>query len=174
MRTFKKMMNRHRDRVFTFALYYLGQREEAEDVAQEVFIRLWKYGDRVEAGKLEQWLTTVTRNACYDALRRRKVYHAHITTADPADDAFAAIADGAASPQQQSESSDFQEKLEQALAQIDEPYRSILILREIQDYKYEQISDALKLPLNTIKAYLHRGRKMLREQLKPLLEDEKH
>lgn len=174
MRTFKKMMHQHRDRVFTFALYYLGQYEEAEDVTQEVFVRLWKYGDRVDAGKLEHWLITVTRNACFDALRRRKVYQAHVTSTDLSERDFAELADDADSPEQLTENSDFQEKLEHALAKIDDPYRSILILREIQDYKYEQIGDALDLPLNTVKAYLHRGRKMLREQLKCVWEDEKH
>ena len=69
------------------------------------------------------------------------------------------------SPAASAQATDFQQHLERALARIAEPYRSIVMLREIQDLKYEEISGAMDLPLNTVKVYLHRARKMLRTQL---------
>lgn len=174
MRKIKKLVGQYQGRVYTFAYYYLGNREEAEDVAQEVLIRLWKYGNNVEKGKLDHWVTKVTRNACFDALRRSKTYRSHVATTDLTNQDFASISDSEANPEAHTEAADFQEKVEFALGKIDDPYRSILILREIQDLKYEQISDALGLPLNTIKAYLHRGRRMLRNHLKSVWEHEKH
>jgi len=174
MRKSKKLVGQYQDRVFTFAHYYLGNREEAEDVTQEVLIRLWKYGSNVENGKLGRWVTKVTRNACFDALRRRKTYRSLVATTDLADQAYSGMLDSEPDPAMQSETTDFHEKVEIALKKIDDPYRSILILREIQDLRYEQISDALELPLNTVKAYLHRGRKMLRNKLKCIWEYEKH
>ena len=58
------------------------------------------------------------------------------------------------------------------MSRIAEPYRSIVILREVQELKYEEISGAMNLPLNTVKVYLHRGRKMLREQLSEVMHRE--
>jgi len=58
------------------------------------------------------------------------------------------------------------ERLEAALATIDEPYRSIIVMREIQEMKYAEIVDAVEMPLNTVKVYLHRGRRMLRDALR--------
>ena len=63
------------------------------------------------------------------------------------------------------ESRELREALEQALAEIDEPYRSVLVMREIQQMSYNEIVDALEMPLGTVKVYLHRGRRMLREAL---------
>lgn len=168
MRRFRKLVEEHRHRIYSFAYYYLGNHEEAEDVTQEVLLRLWKNWQRIDRGRLPAWITRVTRNACYDALRKRQAYRALV-----GEDADGEVADNAATPEPdpeaQAETSDFHQHLERALQQIAEPYRSIVILREIQDLKYEQISEALDMPLNTIKAYLHRGRRMLREQLREVV-----
>ena len=74
-------------------------------------------------------------------------------------------ADQSTLPDRQASASIFREKLDDALDALDEPYKSIIILREIQEYKYEEISSALDLPLNTVKVYLHRARKALRKEL---------
>ncbi|HTQ79314.1 MAG TPA: sigma-70 family RNA polymerase sigma factor, partial [Thermoanaerobaculia bacterium] len=68
-------------------------------------------------------------------------------------------------PAERAEAADFRRKLLGALGRLEEPYRSVLILREIQDLKYQEISEALNLPLNTVRVYIHRGRQRLREQL---------
>ncbi len=62
--------------------------------------------------------------------------------------------------------------MQAALGEIREPYRSIVVLREIEDLKYEEIAAALELPLNTIKVYLHRGRRMLRQRLREFVKHE--
>lgn len=157
----------YQDRIFTFAHYYLGHREEAEDATQEVLIRLWRNRSEIDPARIEPWLITVTRNACFDALRKRKNYRSRVTSADFDDPALGHLLKHEETPQSHTESAEFQHRLEQAISKIREPYRSILILREIQDQKYDRISEVLDLPLNTVKGYLHRGRKMLREQLKP-------
>ena len=75
-------------------------------------------------------------------------------------------------PVQQVESGEFRQQVEQALQQLSEPYRAIVIYREIQDMTYEEIAEITGLPLNTVKAYLHRGRKMLRTHLRERIADE--
>ena len=87
----------------------------------------------------------------------------------------AEIFDGVSSdpwPDAVAESSDLRGHIMEALSRLQEPHRSIIVLREIQDMKYEQISETLALPLNTVKSYLHRGRRMLREQLSEVLKHE--
>jgi RNA polymerase sigma-70 factor (ECF subfamily) len=149
-RAFEKIADRHRDRIFTYACYVLGDRDDAEDVTQEVLVRLWKNLDSLEEPRVFPWLLHVTRNACIDALRRRRTYRA-VVASDPEGDMMARVP----SPH-----------VERALQELSEPYRSIVILREIQDLRYEEICEALGLPLNTVKVYLHRGRRKLREKLR--------
>ena len=162
---FQKLADRNRDRIFTFACYCLGDRDEAEDVTQEVLLRLWNNWQRIEVERVGPWLIHVTRNACIDVLRKRRTYRA-LVAADPEGEAMSRAVSYEPDPVEVAAASDFQKHLERALKEIAEPYRSIVILREVQDLKYEEISEALDMPLNTVKVYLHRGRRKLREQLK--------
>jgi RNA polymerase sigma-70 factor (ECF subfamily) len=168
-RRFERYVQTYQHRVFGFAVYYLGDRREAEDVAQEVLIRLWHHMDKIDEERLLGWLLRVTRNACVDALRKNKARRQRIA---PVLDDIAEPAGHDPLPDDHAEADDFQQHLERALAQINEPYRSIVILREIQELKYEEISGAMDLPLGTVKVYLHRGRKMLREHLTEVLHRE--
>ncbi len=161
----EEVVLRYQRRVFTFARYFLGQREEAEDVTQEVLIRLWKNADGLDDERLGAWLLRVTRNACYDRLRQRRT--AATVVAPEVDPAVTeAAASDAPDPAALAEAAEFQRRLLAALSRLEEPYRSILILREVQDLKYQEISDALDLPLNTVRVYIHRGRQRLREEWK--------
>ena len=162
-------MHRYQNRVYGFAFHYLGNREEAEDVTQEVFIRLWKHRDNIDEEQPLGWLLRVTRNASVDAIRRRKTYHRTVSVNSELLD-YAHGSDPL--PDATSETSDFRRHLLTAVESLSEPYRSIVILREIQEMKYQEICDSLDLPLTTIKVYLHRARKMLRNQLHEVLQRE--
>lgn len=155
--------------MFSLACYLLGSRDDARDVTQEVLIRLWKSGGDVEEERVLPWLMRVTRNASIDALRHRKTVN-NVVSADAEVDQ---VPDGGESPTDHLQAADEAEMVEAALDSMPEPYRSIVILREIQDLKYEEISATMDMPLNTVKVYLHRGRKMLREQLSEVLESER-
>ena len=165
IRRFRKLCRQHTDRIYTFAFYYLGNREDAEDVTQEVLLRLWNHWERIESDSLPAWITRVTRNLCLDSLRKRRSYRA-LVSADPDGDLQTMSAHPGSNPESDLQASEIRKQVQRALDLLDEPYRSIIILREIQDMKYEQISDALNLPLNTVKAYLHRGRERLRNQIR--------
>jgi RNA polymerase sigma factor (sigma-70 family) len=162
---FRKLEEAYRDRIYTFALYSLRQREEAEDVTQDVLVKLWQLGDRADVDNLGAWVMRVTRNAVIDVIRRRRTRTAVI--ADEMDFDLATHYTAAPSGSQGGvETREFREALEAALSELEEPYRSIVVMREIQDFRYQEICDALDIPLNTVKVYLHRGRRMLREALK--------
>lgn len=170
MKRFETLVAEHKDAIYTFALYNLGSREEAEDTTQEVLIRLWKHLHDIKRETVAAWLRRVTRNACIDAVRRRNAYAARVVSAG--DDGVLALARSTdPAPDAAHEASELRGRIGEALSQLDEPYRSIVILREVQDLKYDEISACLELPLNTVKSYLHRGRRMLRDQLRGTLDD---
>ncbi|UCG53040.1 MAG: sigma-70 family RNA polymerase sigma factor [Candidatus Latescibacterota bacterium] len=168
MKEFRRIVDQHRHRVYTFAFYSLGSHEEAEDVTQEVLIRLWQNWTKLDRRRLPAWLSRVTRNACVDRARQRRAYSLRVVAGGLGGE----MSDGVSvepSPEAQAETKELREHIRRALTKIEEPYRSIMILREIQEMKYEEIAGALDLPLNTVKSYLHRGRRMLRDQLKETL-----
>ncbi|MDX1420480.1 MAG: RNA polymerase sigma factor [Rubricoccaceae bacterium] len=156
----------HRHRVYRVALRLTGCRDDAADVTQEVLVRLWRHGDRVDEAKRTAWALRVTRNAALDLLRSRQtrtrytLAHDGLTAAAPADDH---------APDDLAEAADVRRHLDHALDGLDEPYKSIVVLREIEGLPYQDIADALELPLNTLKVYLHRARRRLRDALRTTL-----
>ena len=169
---FEAAVERHQRKVYTFARYYLGNPEEAEDVTQEVLIRMWRRWRELDAERLGPWLMRVTRNASYDLLRRRRSaarLFAHEPEGADVEEAPGRVetaVSGDPDPEARAEGSDFRRHLRRALDELGEPMKSIVILREIQGFKYREISDALELPLNTVRVYLHRGRRKIRQELR--------
>lgn len=161
---YQALVEDHRDRIYGFALYTLHSREDAEDITQEVLIRLWNHRHTLDLGRIGGWLGRVTRNACYDLARRRQVRSA-VHPAGDNEPLLAAAASGAPGPERAAQSADFRARLQDALAALAEPYRSVVVLREIQGLTYREIADTLEKPMNTVKVYLHRGRRLLRQAL---------
>lgn len=162
---FEAAVERHQRRVFTLAWYLLSDREEAEDVTQEVLIRMWRAGGRVAPERLESWLLRVTRNASYDRLRHRRSV-SRVFAVDPVDETAGTVVADEPSPEHVAGGSEVGQRLHDALTALREPAKSIVILREVQGLSYQQISDVLELPLSTVRVSLHRGRRQLRELLK--------
>jgi RNA polymerase sigma-70 factor (ECF subfamily) len=159
---FDAAVREHRDRVFGFAIHFLGNRTDAEDVTQDVFVRLWKNRTSVDPETIQPWLLRVARNACVDVYRRMRLHRSLMTEADGVADRIASTTQA---PDQWTEQQLFDDRLADALETLSEPQKSIVILRELQGLKYEEICDTLGLPMATVKVYLHRGRRALRKQL---------
>jgi len=159
---FEEAVHQHRDRVFGFALHFLGDREEAEDVTQDVLIRLWSNRDTVVSETLSAWILRVTRNACVDQYRKRRTKNLHTDNSLDGPDQIAATSE---LPDTTMDNQLLRDHIMKSVEELREPYKSIVILRELQDLSYEEIGSALDLPLTTVKVYLHRGRKALRSSL---------
>ena len=164
MKTFKKLESHYRHRIYTFAFYNLGEHEEAEDATQDVLIRLWKHYKELNETLLPAWIVRVTRNACIDRMRKRRSYSMRVVGCP--DERICEGTSTEPGPEALMETTELRSQIQTALTRIQEPYRSVVILREIQDMKYDEIAEAVNLPLNTVKSYIHRGRKMLREELR--------
>ena len=166
---FEEAVEAHKNRVFNLAVYILGKREDAEEVLQEVLLRLWRHRRKIETARLGAWLARVTRNACYDRLRRQRSAGRDAIHAVERDELERAASTGP-DPEARAETADMLDRVVRELESMAEPFKSVLILREIEELKYREISELLELPLNTVRVYLHRGRKRLRDQLRRTLE----
>jgi RNA polymerase sigma-70 factor (ECF subfamily) len=166
LREFEQAVLRHQHRVFGYAVRMLRDREGAADVVQDSMLKLWSHRVGVQPEGALAWLLRVTRNGCIDALRRRRFEQDHF----PAEADTEALPGGGSETDRAAASGILRPHLERCLDRLDEPYRSILILREIEDFRYDEISGALDLPITSVKVYLHRARKKLRM----IIEEELH
>lgn len=154
-RTYRQWTDEHQDRVWSLALYVLGERAEAEDVVQEAFTRLWQHRDSMSDARVGPWLLRVTRNLCLDRIRQRR---------PDANSEELAAAEGSA-PDAGLERGRLAARLQQAVGCLAEPYRSLIILRDIQQHSYRDVAGVTGLSMPQVKTYLHRARRQLREQL---------
>ncbi|MDA0378271.1 MAG: RNA polymerase sigma factor [Bacteroidetes bacterium] len=159
---FKSLVDLHRDRVYSYVLHMLRDPAASADVTQDVFIRLWEYRGALEEERVLSWLLRVARNACIDQMRKHRV---RLSVENDEVSGIDLLEDDSPTPEGAARASLFRDRLQEALDRLGEPHRSIVILREIEGYPYNDISDQLGLPLNTVKVYLHRARKALRHHL---------
>jgi len=164
---FQTIVQENQNRVYTLACYLLGDREEAADATQEVLLRLWRHLGELDTN-VGAWLTRVTRNYCFDQLRkRRSTKQALGDQQEP--EIFDYTEGDDPGPEHHAASSDLMRHLQHAMGELGEPYKSVLILREVQEMKYKEISEALDMPINTVKVNIHRGRRMLRDRLREVM-----
>jgi RNA polymerase sigma factor (sigma-70 family) len=161
---FDRALARHHGRIFTFATYLLSSRVEAEDVTQEVFVKLWRSGDAVPPERVGAWLLRVTRNACFDHLRRRR-WQRRFTTVDPGDPP-PDTASRAPGPEVLAAASELGRRLLESLARLGEPHRSIVILRHVEGLSCREIGEVVDMTEGSVRVALHRARRRLRDQLR--------
>ena len=166
---FKRIIKEQKNFVYNYAYYFTGTREDAEDLTQEVLLKIWQNMDTVRKGITKSWVSAVTRNLCIDWARRKSVRPDMSTSVEPEDfEQFPSPSLEVSGAEQE----ELRGHIEAAIGRLPEKIRSAIILREIEDLKYEEISEVLDIPLNSVKSYIHRGRRMLREQLSPLYKNE--
>ncbi len=155
---YQQMVEQHRHRIYSFAHYSLRTREDAEDVTQEVFIKLWQHWRKIDHDKIGGWLMRVAHNAVIDKVRKGKNGDANI-------DGFAEVDEQGQieDPGAELDREEFKRLLQLAIHDLDEPFRSIVILRDIQGASYADIEECLGMSDSQVKVYLHRGRRKLRE-----------
>lgn len=148
------------------ALTY-GSGMDAEDLTQDVFLKAWKKSDTFHSdSNLGTWLYAIARNTVMDAYRKRKVrslmglfrHRDDGETVEPVDPDAGRATDN----------DELREVLRRTISKLDEPYRSILILREVEDLSYAEIADITGTPEGTLKSRLFHAKRLLRDQLTQL------
>lgn len=169
-RAFRELVEAHRDRVFNISYRMLGNREEAQDVAQEVFITVFKTIETFrEEAKFSTWLYRVTVNHCKN--RIKYLSRRHDRDRDQLDDDVQATNGAiatpvrAAQPDRALEGMQNEVLLEAAIKTLDEDQRTVIILRDVEELSIEDICDITGLADGTVKSRLHRARLALRKKL---------
>jgi RNA polymerase sigma factor (sigma-70 family) len=156
-----EIVAQHSARVYRLAYRLTGNPHDAEDLTQEVFVRVFRSLASYTPGTFEGWLHRITTNLFLDQARRK----AKIRFDALADDADSRIPSRAVSPDTQVMNRLFEEDVESALAELPPDFRAAVVLCDIEGLSYEEISDVLGLKLGTVRSRIHRGRTMLRKAL---------
>ena len=165
---FKKVMMPYADALFNYALYLTGDREQSSDLLQDTFIKAYRFFDKFEQGtNAKAWLYRIMKNTFINEYRR---IHRQPEIVE---------FDEQISPYQMSHSSEgmndlrdkmesrmFDDELAGAIAGLPEKFRSVIVLRDIEEMPYEEIAGVLAIPIGTVRSRLHRARSILFSKLK--------
>jgi RNA polymerase sigma-70 factor, ECF subfamily len=160
---FAELVHRYQDRVFTLCLRWMGDSHLAEEVAQDVFLALYRsLGSFRGDAQLSTWVYRVVVNHCKNRKlyrRRRSLDHHEPLEGEGREDGpERQIADDGPGTDAPLHANQAEVLLHEALDHLDEEQRQIIVLREVQDLSYEEIADILELPRGTVKSRLHRDR----------------
>ena len=162
---FEELVMTYQHRVFGVALRMLGSRAEAEEVAQEAFVRAHRaLGEFRGDAKLSTWLYAITSRLC---LNRLASGERRLTR--QGEDALLRLSDAGPRPDAALERRELESALERAIAELPEDRRIVVVLRDIEGLSYEEIAQALELELGTVRSRLHRARADLKEKLERFL-----
>lgn len=165
---FNRLVLKHKDRIFTLCRRLLDDRDEAEDAAQEAFVRVFHgLADfRLEA-KFSTWLYRIAVNACKNKLDSKQYRERRESRSLEAMEAVGVEPESAApNPAQELEEKGRRERIEEAIARLPEEQRVLIVLRDVEGRSYEEIAETTGLNPGTLKSRLNRGRKQLQEWLK--------
>ncbi|MFL2982927.1 MAG: RNA polymerase sigma factor [Candidatus Neomarinimicrobiota bacterium] len=168
-RAYIELVNRYKDRLVNFVYQFLGDREDAEDVVQDTMLRLYeKKHYYKEIAKFSTWLYTIARNLANTELRKRKrrktTYLSQMSKEERQYD-IPAIQDDV---DQGLQNKFINDRIQSAIKKLPDHFRMVIILRDIQELSYNDVSNILGVPLGTIKSRINRARLQLQAELHDL------
>lgn len=170
MGAFEQLVERHQTLVAGTVARMLGSNSDVDDIAQQVFIRVWKSAGRyVPRAKFTTWLLKITRNLVFNELRRSK-RHTHVPLQpDPSVDELPLKDESNPAPDASLLEAELQRTIEHAIMKLPETQRMALILRRYEEFSYEEIGEILSLSVPAVKSVLFRARTELRARLSKYL-----
>jgi len=157
---FRKIILPEGRRLYALAFRYLNNREEAEDMVQEVMMKLWAArNERSHYANPAAWCTTVTRNSCIDMLRKRQ----RIRIEDIGDAVM--MPDRVTDQESNTDNVEAVEMIGAIVSRMKEPYRSAVILRDMEGYSYEETAEIMQTSINALRTVISRARKNIREEM---------
>lgn len=166
---YRELIRRYQRPVFSLVFRMVRDRELAEDLAQETFVKVLNAIDSYRPEyKFSSWIFKIANNAAIDHLRRRNLDtlsldgSPHAETAEAIEATTLQISDGAESPLDEVANRELGSRIERAIARLRPEYRNCILLRHVEGRPYEEIAEMLDLPLGTVKTYIHRARNELR------------
>ena len=164
------IVQRYWRKVFNVAYKFVGRHDEAEDLTQEIFLKIFRALHTFDRrANFQTWLVSISRNLCIDHYRSvRKERETIARDVDPA--TLSPVARGRG-PHGELESTDLRQLIRRALAELPPTLREAVVLRDLQEFSYQEIADRLGLPEGTVKSRINRGRLELARQLVRLQSD---
>ena len=168
---YTEIVDLYQARLYQVCYRMLGNKHEAEDITQEAFLRAFiNLHSFDQKRKFSTWIFRIATNLCIDRIRKKKPdYHldAQVPGTDGLDK-YSQVAASEALPVEQLEKMEMQERVQYEISRLPDKYRSVIVLKYMEELPLQEISEILDLPLGTVKTRIHRGREALRKQMSQL------
>ena len=165
---FEEIVTLFQHRLYHVCYRMLSNRQEAEDIAQEAFVRAYiNIHTFDQKRKFSTWLFRIATNLCIDRIRKKKPDY-YLDANVPGTEGltmYSQIAADGELPEEEVERMETQERIQYEIGRLPDKYRSVIILRYIEELPLQEIGDILELPLGTVKTRVHRGRAAFRKQM---------
>jgi RNA polymerase sigma-70 factor (ECF subfamily) len=173
---YREVLARYERPVFSLVYRMVRDRALAEDLSQETFVRAFNaIGSYNPKYKFSSWIFKIANNLTIDHLRKKKLDTVsidgspHASTAEDQASTRLVVEDTAERPDAYVESMELGSQLEEAIGTLREEYRTVVLLRHVEGYAYDEIAEIMGIPLGTVKTYLHRARAELKNALEHLM-----
>ncbi len=167
-RACRDLVRRYQRQVYSVLLRVVRRAEDAEDLTQETFVRMFRALDRYDPERpFTAWLFTIATRLGIDHLRRRRIQTFSLSVAEPGstEEHTIDVEDPGLRPDEVTSHAEEERRAQDLIDSLPEHYRIVVLLRHQQDLSYEEIAEALNLPLGTVKARIHRARALLKDRI---------
>ncbi len=167
-RAYRELVERYRRQVYSIAMRMVRRPEDAEDLTQETFVRMFRALDRYDPSRpFAAWIFTIVSRLCIDHLRRKRLNPISLFQrgAGTQEEYTIEVEDPGLKPEEATIHAQEERQTRELIDSLPPHYRIVVILRHQQDLSYEEIAEALGLPLGTVKARIHRARALLKERI---------
>ena len=164
---YNQIVYRYKDRLLNFIYRYLNDIDRSEDLVQDTFLKLYTHKNSYkEIAKFSTWLYTIAANLAKTELRKIKRRKTFSITELSHDEREFIISSTDQAPDDEDSSQNYEKNIGQSLSELQDDFKTIIILRDIQELSYEEISSIMDVPLGTVKSRINRGRLKLQESLR--------
>ncbi|MFA3783515.1 RNA polymerase sigma factor [Melioribacteraceae bacterium 4301-Me] len=163
---YQLLLQQYKNRIYSYSLYMLKDKMDAEDVTQEVLIKMWLNLGKFNMTAAASWIMKTTHNLCIDYLRKRNVETKRNWDVEQLSEQLISSNKTEDNPLTAAHYKLAKEKIKEAIIRLPEQLKSIFVLYEINGLKYKEISKILDIPINSVRVYLLRARRKLQEELK--------
>jgi RNA polymerase sigma-70 factor (ECF subfamily) len=169
-RAFAELVELYKDKIYHLGYRMLNQKQEAEDIVQETFLRVFMNLEKYDENqKFSTWIYRIATNLCIDRLRKRKPNYSIDAEMSDSEgtDWHSILSSDEAGPEEELILSETQLNIRDAIQTLPDKYKTVVVLRYLHDMSLQEISDVLEMPVTTVKTRVHRGREFLRKKLEP-------
>jgi RNA polymerase sigma-70 factor, ECF subfamily len=171
-KAYRELLDRYQRPVFSLIYRMVRDREKAEDLAQETFVKVFNHIDSFNPKyKFSSWIFKIASNLTIDAIRKKDLDTVSLdgsrnaSTADEIDATRITVESRDENPEEFLEAKELGQEIERAIGELRQEYRTAILLRHVEGRPYEEIAEIMGVPLGTVKTYIHRARGELRETL---------